>query len=117
MSAEGFWSDSARAQAISKQLAVIRDKVEFWEKIEKDIVDLEAIAKLAVEEADANLEKDLEKKYLDIKKRYEEARISTFLSAKYDDHGAIVSIHGGGGGPESHELVRVPIPHLFLFFQ
>lgn len=45
--------------------------------------------------------------YEGLKKRYEQARISTFFNEKYDDHDAIVAIHGGAGGLDAQDWAAI----------
>jgi len=97
----GFWNDNRKAQETSKKLAGLKNQVEFWETLEKDISELSELAKLGEDE------KELEKLYSDLKRRYEETRISTFFSDKYDDHDAIVSIHSGAGGLDAQDWAEI----------
>ena len=101
MSQPGFWDDNLAAQEVSKKLAGLKDQVELWEKLEMDIVELEGLAKSGEDE------KELEKIYLDLKKRFEQTRISAFFSEKYDDHDAIVSIHSGAGGLDAQDWAEI----------
>ena len=52
-------------------------------------------------------ENELEDIYEELRKRYEQARISALLSEKYDDHDAIVSIHSGAGGLDAQDWAEI----------
>ena len=104
-----FWNDNRKAQQTSKKLAGLKQQVEFWEKLERDIDELKELEKSGEEE------KELEKLYEDIKTRYEQVRISTFFSEKYDDHDAIVSIHSGAGGLDAQDWAEI-ILRMYLRF-
>ncbi len=103
----GFWNDNARAQNTAKKLSNLKNQVEFWEKLETEVRDLLELAKLGVEQQDQALEKDLEIKYQDLRKRYEQTRITTFFGGSYDDHDAIVSIHSGAGGLDAQDWAEM----------
>ena len=48
------------------------------------------------------------------KEEIENLEIETLLSGKYDINNAIVTIHPGAGGTESHHLLIVIIPSFLL---
>lgn len=96
MSEPGFWNDNQKAQELSKEYSKLSGQVEFWEKLEKD-----------VEELEKGEGKDSEQRFKAIKHRYEAERITTFFSDKYDDHDAIVSIHGGAGGLDAQDWAEI----------
>ncbi len=83
MAQPDFWKDYRFAQATAKKLSALKEQVEFWEKLEKDIEQGE--------------------NFKNLQQRFEKARISTFLNQKYDDHSAIVSIHAGAGGLDAQD--------------
>ena len=102
VSQAGFWDDNRKAQEITKQLAGLKQLVEFWEKLEKDIVELQELVK-----EQGGTEKELEEMYGELKKRFEQTRIQTFLNEKYDDHAAIVAIHSGAGGLDAQDWAEM----------
>ena len=88
--------------------------MEFWEKLEKDVVELEELVKLSSplpnpppQGEGKNTGSELESIYEDLKRRYEQTRVSTFFSDKYDDHDAIVSIHSGAGGLDAQDWAEI----------
>jgi len=111
MSEANFWLDRAGAQKTAKELAQIKNQVEYWEKLETDLKELSEMAGLE----DKGLERELETKYQNLKLRYEQARITTFFSAKYDDHDAIVSIHSGAGGLDAQDWAEM-LQRMYLRF-
>lgn len=109
MSARDFWADNQRAQEVSKKVAGLKRQVEHWDKLEQDILELEQLAKSGEDK------KELEKVYSDVEKRYQQTRISTFFSDKYDDHNAIVSIHSGAGGLDAQDWAEI-LMRMYLRF-
>ncbi len=100
-----FWKDYVHANEKTKELKNLKTQVEFWEKLETDINDLEALA--TSPQPSPKAERELYGIFEDIRKRYEEARIGTFLSEKYDDHDAIISIHSGAGGLDAQDWAEM----------
>ncbi len=115
MSDPGFWSDQNAAKAKSKQLSSLKKQIEDWFKFEQEIHDLEAFASEAVKETDKALETDLKSKFKLLKALYEQIRLTTFLSAKYDNHDAILSIHAGAGGVDAQDWAEMLL-RMFLRF-
>ena len=115
MGTPGFWNDQKTAQATAKKLSDLKNQVDFWEKLENEATELQELGKMAAEEKDSRLEKDLEKKLGDLKERYEQVRIRTFLNRTYDDHGAIISIHAGAGGLDAQDWAEI-LERMYLRF-
>ncbi|OGE84070.1 MAG: peptide chain release factor 2 [Candidatus Doudnabacteria bacterium RIFCSPHIGHO2_01_FULL_49_9] len=115
MSQPDFWADNRKAQEVSKKLASLKNLVEFWEKLERDVVELQELAKITPTSPPPHEGEELDEIYEDLKKRYEETRISTFLSEKYDDHDAIVSIHAGAGGLDAQDWAEI-LQRMYLRF-
>lgn len=109
MAQAGFWQDRVSAQAGAKQLANLKNHVNYWNRLEQDLKALEELS------AGGESERELEKIYLDLKNRYEAARITTFFSDKYDNHGAIVSIHSGAGGLDAQDWAEM-LQRMYLRF-
>lgn len=107
MSDPGFWTDQNVAKAKSKQLSALKTHVEAWATFEQDLHDLEALVAEAAKETDKALEAELEAKFKLIKGQYEQFRLTTFLSAKYDNHDAILSIHAGAGGLDAQDWAQM----------
>jgi peptide chain release factor 2 len=107
MSQPEFWKDNQTAKIISKETSQLKNQVEQWDKLEKDIKDLTDLAKAAENEPDKALEADLKAKFESLKGIFEQYRLSTFLSAKYDNHAVIMSIHAGAGGVDAQDWAEM----------
>ncbi len=81
--------------------------MESWFRYEQDLADLEELTTMAVNETDKALESDLKGKFSVLKAAYEQFRLCTFLSTKYDDHDSIVSIHAGAGGVDAQDWTEM----------
>lgn len=97
---------------MSKKLASLKNQVEFWEKLERDINELQELASPSPQSSplkgeEENAGGELNEMYEDLRKKYEQTRISTFFSDKYDDHDAIVSIHSGAGGLDAQDWAEI----------
>lgn len=107
MSDPKFWSDQALARSKSKLTSDLKNEVDSWVKFEQDLADLEDLTSLGVKETDKALERDLRAKFEALKASYEQFRLTTFLSDKYDNHDAILSIHAGAGGLDAQDWAEM----------
>ena len=72
-----------------------------WEKINKDLADLETLIAIAQEENDQSLSGEIEQHFEDLSKRYRQAEILRLFYEEDDDANAYLTIHAGAGGTES----------------
>src|SRR6185436_772551 len=107
MSDPNFWSDQNIAKSKSKQLSNLKSQVESWFKFEQEIHDLEGLASMALSEQDKALEADIKAKFKLLQAQFEQLRLTTFLSDKYDNHDAILSIHAGAGGVDAQDWAEM----------
>ena len=84
-----FWRDTEKAGKVQQEISEIKNEIESFEKIKKDLEDLKILQ-------DEKLEKELEKEI-------EKQEFKTFLSGKYDKNNAILEIFSGAGGQDAQD--------------
>ncbi|MBI4049287.1 MAG: peptide chain release factor 2 [Candidatus Doudnabacteria bacterium] len=115
MASPNFWSDQQRTKEIAQELDALRNQALEWEKLEKDLDELQSMAEMAQKEGDKALESDLKAKFSDLKALFEHIRLSTFLSGKYDKNHAFLSIHAGAGGVDAQDWAEM-LRRMYLRF-
>jgi peptide chain release factor 2 len=103
MQAPDFWEHPMHAKEVAKDLDALKNDVNGWQRLESELTDLWGLANMAKTEQDKALEKDLNAKFDVLTRFFEEFRVATFLSEKYDNHDAILSIHAGAGGVDAQD--------------
>jgi len=103
----GFWNNTDKANTILKEKAAIERALNNWASFAKRLGDLEAMAELASEEADASLQAELEHEIVIILKDIASAEVAALLSGEQDASNAIISIHPGAGGTESQDWAEM----------
>jgi len=102
-----FWEDKERAAEVNQEISDLKDNVERFKSLDKELKDLEEMEQLA----DENMEKELKKKYEDFGDKIEKEEIKTFLSGRYDKNNAILQVFAGAGGVDAQDwatmLVRM----------
>ena len=102
-----FWSDQNSAREKSKTHAHLKSEIESWFKFEADLHEFEELTALATKDSDKALEAELKVKFELLTAQYGQFGLNTFLSGKYDDHDAILSIHAGAGGVDAQDWAQM----------
>jgi len=99
----GFWDDSGHAQKIMKKIGGIQKDIEAFNSIEIQLQDLNSILSLVAQ--DPSMEANFKSEIKNLKNLVDDLETKTFLSGKYDESFAILSIHAGQGGTEAMDWV------------
>lgn len=94
---EDFWQDTQRAQRVMKRLENLKSEIETAQELTDDLTSLTELY------GSAENSEELLEDHADIHRRIKEFEKLKFLSGKYDDHDALLSIHAGQGGTESND--------------
>jgi peptide chain release factor 2 len=111
----GFWSDPNAAKGKAKKLDDLKKDVSGFDSLVSETEDLLTLAELGQKEGDKALEADLNAKFALLKGLFEEYRIKAFLSAKYDNYAAILSVHAGAGGVDAQDWAEILMRMLLRF--
>ena len=105
--ATGFWDDPASAQRKMQELGKLQQSVELWRGLQAQVNDLAELTDLAMETDDSSLIDDLNDEAADLENRFARAEMQLTLSGPYDERPAILTIHSGAGGTDSHDWVEM----------
>ena len=98
---EDFWNNIEYAQKVMKDKKAMEDTIDGHTSLESTISDIEELIELAEMEEDEGLAEEILDMFDALKDDLESLRIKTLLNGKYDNCGAIVSIHAGTGGVDA----------------
>ncbi len=101
--APGFWDDMETAKKITQKTAILKGKIENYEKLNADYQDTLTLIELADEAEDLSLFEECSDGIAQIEKTIEAQRLATLLSGEYDSHNAILTFHAGAGGTEAQD--------------
>jgi len=96
----GFWEDKEKAAEISQKLSNLKEKVQEWREIDKHLKDVEELVEITEAE---EMEEEMKRQVENLKSKIEDKEIEVFLSDKYDDRGAVLSIYSGAGGQDAED--------------
>ncbi len=105
--ADGFWSDQRGAQVVINDLNYNRSIVNEYNDIKKALESISETYELIRLEEDADMLAMYEEEYHELEDKFNEFELKVLLSGKYDNNTAIVEIHPGAGGTESHDFASM----------
>ncbi len=95
----GFWDDKKLAAEKSQELALLKREAERIEKLRKEVETLRDLMENAGE--DEGSLQTLKKDTSLLEKELGELEVELFLSGKYDQGGAALSVYAGAGGKDA----------------
>ena len=90
-----------------QELGKLQQSVDLWRGLHSQAVDLAELTDMAIETGDESLEDELTSEAEDLANRLTRAEMQLTLSGPYDDRPAILTIHSGAGGTDSHDWVEM----------
>ncbi len=98
-----FWNDQQAAQKVINESNGLKEVYNAFHKLEEEQENLEVSLELLREEADADLQNELEAELMTFVKELDEFELKLMLSDPYDKNNAILELHPGAGGTESQD--------------
>lgn len=115
MAEPDFWVDRETAVKIGKKVEELADEIKDWLEIGKEIREAEEMAALAQQEGGGELTEELEKKYLELEKKFFHLDFLSLFSEKYDHDNALLAIHAGTGGVDAQDWAQM-LERMYLRF-
>lgn len=97
---EDLWDNPQQGQKIMSRLGELKNELELINNFEETIREIEELEEMAQEE-DKELFQDLKQELSQLEKKLSRLELRTYLSDKYDQEDALLSIHAGQGGTEA----------------
>ena len=85
----------------------MRDTVSLWRSLHSRCRDLLEFTELSIEEEDSSIQEELETDAAQLARELAREEIRLTLSGPYDERPAIVTIHSGAGGTDSHDWAQM----------
>jgi peptide chain release factor 2 len=122
MQANDFWDDQAAASKTSAEYSRIKRRLDDLDEIESRFADLESTEELLREEiagdaVDDELLDELISGVAQLEADLQRGEEQRFFSGKYDEGGAIVTIHPGAGGTESQDWAEMLLRMYLRWFE
>ena len=98
-----FWSDTQKAQSISKKQSELDRLVTSWSSLEQATFELKELAKLG----DTRLQSEITIQLKKYKKQYSTLVQDLYFNGPYDDHDAVITIQAGAGGTDAQDWAQM----------
>lgn len=99
--AQGFWDDYKKAQSTVRELKLLKDYVETYNRLNGEYENLEEVFEMLNQDADSELQEIFEEDFTSFEASLEDFEIKVLLSHEYDQSNALLELHPGAGGTES----------------
>lgn len=102
MQKSDFWDNPELAQATTQEYTQLTEFLEFWGQISNRAEETLALLNSNSDES-AETVSFLDSQVSELENDYQKNRLIVLMSKKFDDHGAIFSIHAGAGGTDAQD--------------
>ena len=90
-----FWNDNTNSKVVLQKIKNLKNKKDAYKKIEDKLQATIEINSLLQIETDDNLASELLEDTKKLESEIEKLEITTYLSGKYDENNAIITLHPG----------------------
>ena len=103
----GFWDDMEKSQKALQKTRQLKDKIEEYEKLRRDLEDTLTLIEMAAEEDDDSVLEEIAQSADSVRERMETMKLATLLTGEYDAKNAILTFHAGAGGTEAQDWAEM----------
>lgn len=97
---KGFWENPRKAKEITQKLSDLKEEVEKWQNLKSEVSDL-------IELSEELKQDHIEKEYQRLREKFQKLELEIYLSGKYDNKNAILSIYAGAGGVDAQDWAKM----------
>ena len=102
-----FWADPDRARLIGRELSTLRDQVETYLGLERQIADLAELTQMAVDDPSSLSGEEITVEAQGAHDRIQRLELLMLLSGEHDADNAILAVHAGAGGTDSQDWAEM----------
>ncbi len=111
MASTEFWTDAKTAALVNREASIIRDRIKRYERVCEELDELDIAWEFIEEVSDIDEGSSDYKNFVVrlelLVEAFDEMEIAALLADDFDKSAALVSIHAGAGGTESHACSNV----------
>lgn len=112
-----LWDNPTNAQNILQQVSDLQKEINQIQQIEDKIINLKDFIIQANQQPDPSLDVEIENSTRELMTELSKLELQTYLSGKYDQNYALLSIHSGQGGTEAMDWASMLERMYFRYFE
>jgi peptide chain release factor 2 len=98
-----FWQDQSNAQVVNRQISKLKDKIEPWWQLKKQVA--ETIELIGLN--DETINDEVASHAQDFSDQFNKLNHTLLYSGPYDDYDAIMTIYAGAGGTDAQDWAQM----------
>ena len=102
-----LWDDPEQARRVSSEYAAVKDDLEQFDELARDIAEVAELHELARDEGDESLEAELSGAIIDADRRLRGLELRSMFSGEHDERDALVTIQAGEGGADAQDWAEM----------
>lgn len=102
-----FWNDLKKAQSLTQEAKLVKDKIENYKALKNRLEDIEVLIELTSLEDDESINKEVISEVKMLAKDLDKLKIEIMLSGEYDRDNAILNLHAGAGGTDAQDWTEM----------
>ncbi len=107
MQEKGFWDNINKAQEVTQEAKILKDKIDGFNKLKEKVEDVEILIEMSIEMEDESSLEEIKGELKDIEEIINNFKIEVLLSGEYDKNNAIISLHSGAGGTDAQDWTQM----------
>jgi peptide chain release factor 2 len=108
MSNASFWQkDQTEISRFNQQRALLREKIDLWQKLYQESEEAKILAQMAFEEEDESTLQEVNDDVDQLEKEIKDLELKSLLGDADDKRNAILAINAGAGGTEAQDWVEM----------
>ena len=102
-----FWQNKSKSKKVLKEKKLLEELANSYKSSERNLEDFKELYKLAIDESNNDLLKELINNLKQLKTDIKKTQIKCFLSNEADSLDCYIEIHAGAGGTESQDWAEM----------
>jgi peptide chain release factor 2 len=109
LSRPDLWDDPANAQAIQREFNDIGDDLAAYDRLDREISDLETLHEMARELDDESQEDEIDAGINAVSSEFDGIELRSLFTGEYDDRDAICEVNSGAGGVDAQDWAEMMV--------
>jgi peptide chain release factor 2 len=102
-----LWDDAERARAVQTEFTSVREDLDLYDRLAREVEDAETLWELSREEGDESSEREAEELIAELELQFADLELRALFTGTYDEGDAVCEVHSGAGGTDSQDWAEM----------